>query len=493
MSAVKPTFEVDKKGMAEVFARKGKAFVVTELIQNAWDEAATTVHVTLESLGQGKAKIVVEDDNPEGFADLAHAYTLFAPSLKKGDVEKRGRFNLGEKLVIAICDTASIETTKGTIVFDAKGRRHLPKKRKAGSVFTGVLRMTKDDVAEVEKVIHTLLPPHGVETTFNMNEIGHREPVAVFQATLRTEVANDEGQLKATTRKTNVEVYEPLAGETPTVYELGIPVVEVEGDRFHVNVGQKVPLPLDRDNLPPSYLRHLRVEVLNHTHEILSDEDKKASWVSNAMEDERIEPDAAKSAFEGKFGKKTVIFDPNDLEGNKRAAAEGYTVVPGGALPSGAWKNVKANEIALPAGQVTPTPSADGKDDLPAMDPAHYPSYVANVVEWAKEFANEVIPGLVIEVRIVNAVKFPFNATYARDASILTYNLGRLGHKWFDTSNAEDIIRLTIHELGHHYESDHLSEGYFRALEKLGARAVRLALTEPDLYDRLEIREGVAA
>ena len=31
----KPTFEVDKQGMKKVFARKGKAFIVTELIQVA--------------------------------------------------------------------------------------------------------------------------------------------------------------------------------------------------------------------------------------------------------------------------------------------------------------------------------------------------------------------------------------------------------------------------------------------------------------------------
>ena len=31
---------------------------------------------------------------PEGFHDLAHAYTLFAPSLKRGNPEQRGQFNL---------------------------------------------------------------------------------------------------------------------------------------------------------------------------------------------------------------------------------------------------------------------------------------------------------------------------------------------------------------------------------------------------------------
>lgn len=62
----------------------------------------------------GRALLEVTDDSPEGFADLTHAYTLFAESAKKGDPLKRGPFNLGEKLVLAISDTVQIATTTGT-------------------------------------------------------------------------------------------------------------------------------------------------------------------------------------------------------------------------------------------------------------------------------------------------------------------------------------------------------------------------------------------
>jgi len=34
----KPTFEVDKKGLAKILARRGIEFVVLELVQNALDE-----------------------------------------------------------------------------------------------------------------------------------------------------------------------------------------------------------------------------------------------------------------------------------------------------------------------------------------------------------------------------------------------------------------------------------------------------------------------
>src|SRR3990167_2968901 len=115
-------FSVDKTGLAKLLERKGKEFALYELIQNAWDEAITTVRVDLKRMHGGFVRLSVEDDNPEGFRDLSHAFTLFAESHKKADATKRGRFNLGEKLVLAICTEAVIRSTKGMVVFDKHGR-----------------------------------------------------------------------------------------------------------------------------------------------------------------------------------------------------------------------------------------------------------------------------------------------------------------------------------------------------------------------------------
>jgi len=65
--------------------------------------------------------------------------------------------------------------------------------------------------------------------------------VAFFNEVLPTVVADEEGVLRKTSRKTLVRVYEPAEGEAAMLYEMGIPVVET-GDRFHVDVQQKVPL-----------------------------------------------------------------------------------------------------------------------------------------------------------------------------------------------------------------------------------------------------------
>src|SRR5206468_1434023 len=127
-------FEVDKQGLAQILERKGKEFALFELIQNGWDEPGVTkVNVTLLHQGRNKALLAVEDDAPEGFKDLSHAFTLFANSSKKENPEQRGRFNLGEKLVLAVSDEVTIRTTKGGIRFDADGRHGLHKSQPVGS------------------------------------------------------------------------------------------------------------------------------------------------------------------------------------------------------------------------------------------------------------------------------------------------------------------------------------------------------------------------
>ncbi len=116
----KQWFDVDKAGLGRQAEQQSKGRLIGELVQNALDEAGVTqIAVTLAPVpGRPLADLTVEDDSPEGFKDLSHAYTLFADSYKRGNPEQRGQFNLGEKMVLAVCESASISTTKGTIAFD---------------------------------------------------------------------------------------------------------------------------------------------------------------------------------------------------------------------------------------------------------------------------------------------------------------------------------------------------------------------------------------
>ena len=101
-------FDVDKKGLSQLMADRSAGYVLAELIQNAWDQNITQVECFISpAKTRGWHTVEVVDDDPAGWADISDAYTLFAPSRKKSDPEKRGRFNLGEKLVLSVCQDAS--------------------------------------------------------------------------------------------------------------------------------------------------------------------------------------------------------------------------------------------------------------------------------------------------------------------------------------------------------------------------------------------------
>lgn len=478
-------FEVDHKGLAKLLERKGKAFALFELVQNAWDENTSRVEVTLERIpGTRNARLVVRDDNPTGFANLSHAFTLFAESAKKGEVSKRGRYNCGEKMVLALCQEASIATTTGTVVFDAAGRSSKRTKTETGSVFTGVLRMTIEEIAECSAAMRTLLPPSGVVTTYNGEVLQPRPPVATFEAVLPTVIADEEGYLRRTERKATIHVHEPLPGEEASLFEMGLPVVPT-GDRYHVDIQMKVPVSLDRDNVPPAYLAKVRALVVAHMAEHLQAADANSSWVREALQKagDLVPDEAVQRLAELRFGEKRVAFDPSDMEANHIAVSQGFTLVYGSQLSKPEWEAVRRSGAVLPAGQVTPSPRpySDGGSPLRLVAEDDWTPAVRAVVSYARRLAPFLI-GREISVQIASEVAWPFAATYG--GGMLTLNLGRLGHRWFGGDQVS-INDLLLHELGHEYASNHLSEDYYKALTRLGASMVQLALDRPELL-RLE-------
>ena len=107
-------FTVDKVGLGRQAEQHSKGRLIGELVQNALDEVGVTkIDVTLALVpGRPLADLTVEDDSPEGFRDLSHAYTLFAESYKRDNPEQRGQYNFGEKLVLAVCERPASRTTR---------------------------------------------------------------------------------------------------------------------------------------------------------------------------------------------------------------------------------------------------------------------------------------------------------------------------------------------------------------------------------------------
>ncbi|PWU19841.1 MAG: hypothetical protein C5B50_05275 [Verrucomicrobia bacterium] len=473
-------FEVDREGLAKVLERKGKEFALFELIQNAWDESGVTkVTVALEYRGRNKASLVVEDNAPEGFRDLSHAFTLFAASAKKENPEQRGRFNLGEKLVLAICDEVTIRTTKGGLRFDSKGRHSLRSTQPIGSRIECVLRMSSEDCKALELHMQRLISPAGIDTIFNGQKLHPRPALDEIKATLRTEIADAQGFLRRADRQTTIRIHEVLGDEKASIYEMGIPVVETS-DRWHYDIGQKVPVTLDRENVHPALLGQVRVAVFNRMHARLNQEDMNSEWVEMAVASPNCAPEAMDSYLGKRFGEKRVSYDPSDPEANKLAVSQEFKVVYPSMMSAGAWKNAKAANAISPAGKVTPGPKVwTGQGDPNAaafndwIPESKWTSGMSEVAAFALSMADKILNRKIV-VKFCSTPHHLGAASYGPSGE-LVFNKLRLGSEWFDHGISEDVLQLLIHEFGHEYSPDHLSSEYHEALCRIGAKLFAVA------------------
>jgi hypothetical protein len=508
-------FSVDKEGLAQVYARRGPAAPFYELISNAWDEEGVReVTLTVTAVpGQPKVEVRCEDDSTEGFVDLEEARVLFAPSKKKGEAEQRGRFNIGEKLFLSLCTEASIVSTGGTLRFNADGTtRRARGATEQGTVVTATMRMTREDAIEAFHELDRLITPTHIRTVITFEGFGedvqgyiHTAPrgnCTRFEAQLQTELAGEDGVIRQTERIAEVEAWR-IGATDGWLYEMGIPVVEIGGP-FNVNVTQKVPLNVDRDNVRPAFLRRVRAHVLNEAFvHITSEDDARAPWVDEAMGSQNPKPtaDALRHIMDLRFGKKRVAYDPSDKEGSQIAMSKGYTVVHGGSLPADVWENVRETETIRPAGKVTPSSAAvfsEHGEDV-SIPREQYPPGGVEVCDAFELLGSELI-GKHVEVRIVKRLQSSSGRAPAAcygDRTILL-NLRKLGKAWFkrtldEGTLSQDQLRLLVHELGHEYSGSHLNERFHESQTRLGVKLAFMAATSGFDADLFQITKKTSA
>jgi len=256
-----PWLTVNLEGYANTLSPIERSRVIWDLVQNALDTDAKNIIVKLTRPRYGYAQLSVEDDDPHGFNELRLCYELFGHTEKRMDPTKAGRFTEGEKRFLALCRSAKLESTKGTIIFDNTGRHQSTKKRQIGSAISGEIEMDVAQWAEACAGMLMVIPHDGVTLIFitedGEKEISHRQPMKVFKATLQTELASKTTQkMYRIDRETEVRLYVSSGKGSPHLYELGLPVVELNCE-WHVDVRQRVPLNRDRDNVTPAYRQAL--------------------------------------------------------------------------------------------------------------------------------------------------------------------------------------------------------------------------------------------
>lgn len=473
-------FEVDVKGLRQLQEGKPKWFIVRELLQNAMDENVTTIDIEM-SFGYNYAEISVTDDSPIGFRDIADAYTLFKDTYKRADATRRGRFNFGEKQVLCMAKTATIETTTGSITFhvDEGFRTHSKVKRPVGSKVWVKVKMSKEDYLECCEYVKQIKPSSSMDIKVHVAGI---EPfllprIAVhkqFSAKLLTELKQDDS-MRRVQRETYVYLYnEPVK----YLYEIGIPVCEIDCD-YSIDVQQRVPLSNDRDTVDAKYLKTLYGEILNQTIDEISPEQSSSLWVRDGFTSDRTGKETRQEIITKRFGDKALIANPMDKRSMDEAISNNYNVVYGSEMSKEEWSAVRNDGLLVSTSSMFKTGIADGRsvkmDELTEDQ--------LKIAVFCKKVASDMM-NLFISVGFYESTGATVKADYSSEGKKLRFNISHFDIVDWQPAHGrvrQDMLDLIIHELGHsagwHYE-----HSYHECITKLGAKLTIQALENPGWF-----------
>ncbi len=486
-------FEVDIEGLRQLQAGKPKWVIVRELLQNAMDEDITECHIDI-NYTRGKMKLLITDDSPEGFRDLADMYTLFKDTYKRSDVKKRGRFNFGEKQVLVLATYARITSTKGGYEFNmVKGtKKKLRHKRARGSAVYIEVRMAEDKFMECVKYCYQILVPKDIKITIEGKTSNtspytllYTEPYITFKAILPTELKVADS-MRRVSKETEVHIHALDISKDRAVsyiYEMGIPICEIDCD-YSIDVQQKVPLSSDRDIVDAKYLKLIYGEVLSNTAEEINKENCSAFWVREGFTSVRATKESRQHVIKERFGEKSLIANPMDKRSMDEAVSNNYNVVYGAEMNKDEWEVVRNGDLMESTSAKFKVNLCDGKMVKPDTNQKV-------VAQFCKKVAEEFLG---IKDLVVSFYEAP-EATVSADFSseILSFNVARLSRDFWDIcrhdkggyriiSVSAEQLDLIIHELGHsaglHYE-----QSYHDCITMLGSKLTLKAIEDPKWFE----------
>ena len=459
-------FQVSAEGMREMNEGRPAWHLVKELVQNVWDEApvATMCAIRIERVSNRSVRLEVEDDGP-GFANIEDSYTLLRPTGKRLDPSKRGRFNLGEKEFVSVAREASIETAGFTVSFPRSGGREVKRnKRTEGTLITAVMPWTNEDVADLKEML-TRFRPTDCGLTVNGEEIPRIPSLREFKATLPSVLQSGPGEpLRRTRRMGDVNVL-PLSGmERGWLYEMGIPVQELEMP-FGVDVLQKMPLAPQRDGVSDGYLKVLSAHLLNHAHDLLSEEDARESWTSVGISHDLVSKEAVQSIVQKRYGNRAVLWS-SDRKANQDALDQGFTLIPRGSMTS----EERDKAVVLGGLQTARETHGHGTAEAWSVEPSENQRKFADL---AKRLARTA--GLRLTVDFIESPDASVVAmcTPGTDTPRMTVNVSKHSDAWYAMEGVSQV-ELILHELGHAANRSVLphSEGWGDSVARIAARIV---------------------
>jgi hypothetical protein len=445
-------FTVDKAGLRRM--TQGKISTIPwEMIQNGIDEATEVTVDIAPLMKDGKAvrnRIVLEvsDNKPGGYANLADAWTLFAPSTKADNASKRGYMNIGEKLVLGWTHSGYIETVSGSVTFHADGVRTENKRRKRayGSYHRFILDVSQDRMREMIDAAQRIIVPPSITLTVNGEVVVPPPVVASTTAELMVLVAGADLMMRGRREETTLTLHEPdVYGAW--VYVMGMPVMEIDLP-WSVDVNKRLKQDVRRDQIFEGELQRIRVAVTDLMVECIDERDAN-TWARAALKD--VQPETARTLVELRHGPDAVTYDAHDREANARAQSNDRTVIYGGSYSREEWAAIRRVQetdptFAAPAGQLFPTlPSSVPAVDVPERE---WTDDAVRVIDYARKayrhlFGKELSAGIVANRDVTCCATMGWGR--------ITFAVHKLpgDWDWFKPGNEDAQVALLLHEFGH--------------------------------------------
>jgi hypothetical protein len=452
-------FEISNEGWRRMNAGRRLGLLLREGLQNSFDEEVTQVSVDV-----GRDVIVIEDDAQRGFESEELVYTVFLTG-KEESPEKRGRKGRGLKELISAMDAAEVETTGRTIRFDEHGRSSAPNGRTRGTRVTLFRPSTPEEIDDAVRELGLVIPPKPLTLRVNHRRIkSPRLYLILWDCQLETVVTRD-GTERTIERSTRVELYHPRRGETPHLFELGIPI-EPLNVPWHVDVQQRVPLADHREATSEAFRLHLKSLLLESLiGQWLERRELQAEWVEEVLGRGLASDRAIEQYVARVFPRGSLLGGPARV--NDRARQLGGNVLEANAVPRGVYAALtrvmeRAEDFVL---------RREREFSERPLEPSPEQLRLARFVQ----FLGDRLLRRRLVVTFVR--KDPTSDGLVEDASFDagtgTLKLNVLGKVDFASPLAPTTLSILFHELAHHFGLEHDAR-FIEHLQTIAGQAAAL-------------------
>jgi hypothetical protein len=458
-------FELSEEGWRRSNRARPLGQLVREALQNAFDQRARRVKVRLE-----EDEVRIEDDAPAGLVRDEYAFTVFLGE-KDTPPTWRGRKGRGLKEMIASSDRAEVQTVGRTLVFDDTGRHVKPNTRQVGTCLRLFRRTSASEREAALQLLRLTIPPPGVELVINGRAVRPPRAKKSLEECLLETVELHRGVERYAERATRVDLYHPRPGETPHLFELGLPV-EPHHLPWHVDVQQRIPLAAERDAARDPYKRTVAAILLESLAPELSRHELSGAWVTEVLAHFTLSPKALEAYVAKVLPARAVLSVGPRVD--DRARQLGAKVVDLRGMP-----------LTVVEQLATLVESADAyveRMEGPPRDVLVHPGssaerFVGLVCCLSRELLGQEVRVEFFE-RKARDPSAQVDAEYDRERRVLRVNMR--GQVRLEDPLAPRTLGIILHELAHEASDEH-DFAFIDRLESFAGRALRCLVDRPDL------------